>query len=50
MTLLLVLIAVIVVSVILHFLTIRVVMRQFRLIGELGDEISDLERELKRAR
>lgn len=41
------LIAIIVVSVILHVLTIRFVIAQLRLIGQLGDQVADLERELE---
>lgn len=42
-----VLVGIIVVSVILHVLTIRLVIAQLRLIGELGDEVADLKRELE---
>lgn len=43
----LILIAIIVVSVILHVLTIRFVIAQMRLIGKLGDEVADLKKELR---
>ncbi len=43
-----ILIGIIVLSVLLHFLTIRFVIAQMRVIGELGDEVADLKRELEK--